>query len=78
MNFTKYEKYKDSGLKWLGEIPEDWELKRIKDIAYLRSGETITADSISDEGKYPVFGGGGLRGFNSSFTHNGRFALIGR
>ncbi len=30
MNFTKYEKYKDSGLDWLGVIPENWELNHIK------------------------------------------------
>ena len=31
MNFTKYEKYKDSGLKWLGDIPEDWKIERNKE-----------------------------------------------
>ena len=30
MNFTKYEKYKDSGLEWLGEIPENWEIVGFK------------------------------------------------
>lgn len=32
MNNTlpKYEKYKDSGVEWLGEIPEHWDRKRIK------------------------------------------------
>jgi len=25
-----YDKYKDSGVEWLGEIPEHWEVKRIK------------------------------------------------
>jgi type I restriction enzyme S subunit len=32
MQFTKYEKYKNSGVEWLGEIPENWELKRVKTI----------------------------------------------
>ncbi|MBU6186567.1 MAG: restriction endonuclease subunit S [Cyanobacteria bacterium REEB444] len=27
----RYEKYKDSNIEWLGEIPEHWELKRHKD-----------------------------------------------
>lgn len=26
----RYEKYKDSGVQWLGEIPEHWEIKKIK------------------------------------------------
>ena len=28
----RYEKYKPSGVEWLGEIPEHWEVKRVKDI----------------------------------------------
>jgi restriction endonuclease S subunit len=28
--FEKYEKYKDSGIEWIGEIPEDWEVKKLK------------------------------------------------
>ncbi len=26
----RYEKYKDSGVEWMGEIPEGWEVKRMK------------------------------------------------
>jgi hypothetical protein len=26
----KYEKYKDSGIEWIGEIPEHWEVNRIR------------------------------------------------
>ena len=26
----KYEKYKESGIKWLGAVPEHWQIKRIK------------------------------------------------
>ena len=29
MSYAKYERYKDSGVDWLGEIPSDWELGRI-------------------------------------------------
>ena len=27
---NRYEKYKDSGIKWLGEVPEHWEIKPLK------------------------------------------------
>jgi type I restriction enzyme, S subunit len=30
MNFTKYKKYNDSGLEWLGELPEGWDLNHLK------------------------------------------------
>jgi len=69
---------KPSGLDWLGEIPEQWEIKKLKYITTLKSGETITADSISEEGQYPVYGGNGLRGYSTEYTHNGDYVLIGR
>ena len=47
-------------------------------MASLRSGESITADNIRQEDEYPVFGGNGLRGFTSEYTHEGDFILIGR
>jgi type I restriction enzyme S subunit len=28
--FARYEAYKDSGVAWLGEIPEHWEMRRLK------------------------------------------------
>lgn len=69
---------KASGIDWLGAIPSHWTIRRIKDIAELRSGDAIQSEDIAPEGDYPVYGGNGLRGYTSSFTHNGQFALIGR
>jgi len=31
--FEKYSSYKDSGVEWIGEIPENWEVRRLKNIA---------------------------------------------
>ena len=69
---------KDSGIDWLGEIPEHWEVKKIKYIAQLRSGESITAELITNEGEYSVYGGNGIRGYYNSYTHDGSHVLIGR
>ena len=30
MTFAKYPKMKDSGIEWIGEIPEEWILKKLK------------------------------------------------
>lgn len=73
----KYEVYKDSGVEWIGEIPEHWELRRLKYLAKLESGETIKPESFTDEG-YPVYGGNGFRGFTNKYTNEGFFPLIGR
>jgi type I restriction enzyme S subunit len=69
---------KDSGVEWLGKLPVHWQIKRIKDIVDLKSGDAITSDSITPIGNYPVFGGNGLRGYTISYTHNGYYVLIGK
>jgi len=30
MRFPAYPNYKPSGVEWLGEVPEHWEVKRLK------------------------------------------------
>ena len=71
-------KMKDSGVEWLGEFPEHWEMLALKRLASLKSGESITVESIDKDGDYPVFGGNGLRGYTTTFTHDGNYVLIGR
>ncbi|MBU1095526.1 MAG: restriction endonuclease subunit S [Bacteroidetes bacterium] len=40
----KYPKYKPSGVKWIGEIPEEWEIKKISHIFNkIGSGTTPTS-----------------------------------
>ncbi|MCK4813328.1 MAG: restriction endonuclease subunit S [Candidatus Marinimicrobia bacterium] len=69
---------KDSGIEWLGEIPEHWEVKKLKYIANLRSGSNIVSEQIKEDSFYPVFGGNGIRGFFDEYTHKGNYVLIGR
>lgn len=69
---------KDSGVEWLGEVPAHWEVKRIKDLSSLQSGNTIVSEQIEEAGLYPVYGGNGLRGYFSQYTNKGDYILIGR
>jgi len=69
---------KDSGVEWLGAIPEQWEILRIKHLALLRSGVGITSADIREAGPYPVYGGNGIRGFTDAHSDEGEFVLIGR
>lgn len=62
----------------VGVIPEDWEVKKIGDLCSLKSGLGITSQDISNSGKYSCYGGNGLRGYTSTYTHEGEYALIGR
>ncbi len=63
----------------IGLIPSDWEVKKLGDICPIfKSGQGITSKNIADKGKYPVYGGNGLRGYTNSYTHSGKYILIGR
>ncbi|MBC7609597.1 MAG: hypothetical protein H7228_08505 [Polaromonas sp.] len=32
MSYLTYAKYRDSGFKWIGNIPESWEVRRLKNV----------------------------------------------
>ncbi|SDX43413.1 restriction endonuclease subunit S [Nitrosomonas oligotropha] len=47
MSFPRYEKYKDSGVEWLGEVPEHWEVSFLKYIlANIESGTSVNSTDI--------------------------------
>jgi len=51
MSFPRYPKYKDSGVEWLGEVPEHWEVTRAGSLgAFTSSG----IDKKLVEGEVPV------------------------
>jgi type I restriction enzyme S subunit len=56
----------------------EWEVKTLADVCSMKSGEGITSANIDQHSQYPCYGGNGLRGFTSRFTHEGRYALVGR
>lgn len=47
-------KMKDSGVKWIGEIPENWEKHRLRFLCKISTGDKDTKDKIPN-GKYPFF-----------------------
>lgn len=58
---------------------EPWEQRELGTVTQeFKSGNSLKADKISESGKYPVYGGNGLRGYTSNYNHDGEFALIGR
>jgi len=58
---------------------EDWEQRKLGNVAQeFKSGNSLKADEIDITGDYPVYGGNGLRGYTSTYNHDGEYALIGR
>jgi len=49
-NVSTYDNYKDSGVKWIGDIPKSWKLKRLKDlITNVQSGTTPKSSDKTNE-----------------------------
>ncbi|NVZ11441.1 restriction endonuclease subunit S [Allochromatium humboldtianum] len=46
MSFPRYERYKDSGVEWLGEVPEHWEVRPLKYLVAFRSGGTPSKENM--------------------------------
>lgn len=49
--YQKYQAYKDSGVEWIGEIPEHWEVKRLKFVSIVQPSNV---DKKTNEGEFPV------------------------
>lgn len=51
MNCNSYPKYKPSGVEWLSEVPEHWEIKRLKTRARCL---VSNVDKVPSENEFPV------------------------
>ena len=55
----KYPKYKDSGVSWIGEIPEHWETPKINKLFSIKAGGDAKPDLYTEEKDeshpYPVY-----------------------
>ena len=59
---------KDSGLRWFGEIPNDWKVSRVGNFFSFSSGDSLTNENIRNEGMYLVYGANGIRGYYSKYN----------
>ena len=62
-------KMRQSGVDWIGEIPEGWKVCRLKHVADIIMGQSPSAEDIKDSGKTPFMQGNrefGLRYPNPS------------
>ena len=69
---------KDSGIEWIGEIPEHWKVVKIKYLAKIKSGDSISSNELIQAGIYEVYGGNGLMGYCNKNNVNGFNIIIGR
>ena len=68
---------KDSGIEWLGEVPEHWEVKKFEYACVLQRGFDLPSESFV-EGDYPVMGSNGVIGFHNVYTTSAPNVTVGR
>ncbi|MGH9439899.1 MAG: hypothetical protein ACRD22_18975 [Terriglobia bacterium] len=54
MSFPTYERYKDSGVEWLGEIPEHWGMLSLKNVAKVDNSGCYGKEPESGANLLPV------------------------
>lgn len=69
-------KMKYSGVEWIGEIPEEWVVKKLKYVLKIKNGQDYK--HIISETGYPVFGSGGQFAFAKEYLYDGEALLLGR
>ncbi|NOH70238.1 restriction endonuclease subunit S [Vibrio pectenicida] len=68
---------KDSGVEWLGEMPEHWSVGRLKNVLRIRNGKDYKHIEV-ESGGYPVYGSGGIFKRSSEYLFDGESVLFGR
>jgi type I restriction enzyme S subunit len=68
---------KPSGVKWLGDVPQDWQVKRLKWVTRLQRGYDLPSD-IRVPGPYPVVSSGGVIDTHCEARSHGPGVVLGR
>ena len=71
---------KDSGVEWLGEIPKDWKVSKLKWYLRVKSGEFISniKKEFGEDANIPVIGGNGVMGYSNKVNINEKVLAVGR
>lgn len=77
MKLNRYPKYKDSGIQWIGEIPEGWEVRRLKYITKFQYGTSLSEEDRT-EGVFLVYGSNGVIGTHNKVITKEPCIIIGR
>ena len=67
---------KDSGVKWIGMVPEHWEICAFKRKIVINNGRDYK--EFLDSEIYPVMGSGGCFAYCSKYMYDGEAVLLGR
>lgn len=71
-------KMKDSGIEWIGEMPEEWEVSKIKYFYSCYDGKRRPIDSAERiDGPYPYWGAGNITDSVNDYLFDEELVLLG-
>lgn len=74
---------KDSGIEWIGKIPEDWRTPKLKNCTKISSGEYVSSNQYINNGEFKIIGSNGEIGRINEYNNilpvitTGRVGTIG-
>ena len=69
---------KDSGIEWIGEIPENWEVSKVKYFVDCYDGKRVPVDSAQRiAGPYPYWGAGNITDYVNDYLFDEEIILLG-
>lgn len=68
---------KDSGVEWVGKIPQEWGLIRFKHMARMKYGSSLPSE-LRNDGDFLVYGSNGPVGMNSCANTFAPVVVLGR
>ena len=69
---------KDSGIEWIGEIPKEWGISKVKYFYDCYDGKRVPVDSAErTPGPYPYWGAGNITDYVNDFLFDEEIILLG-
>ena len=78
--YKRYERYKDSGVEWIGEIPEHWNISKLKYLTYCLDEKRIPLSSEQRgemQGDIPYWGANCIIDYVNDWIIDGEVVLLG-
>jgi type I restriction enzyme S subunit len=80
MSFPRYPKYKASGVEWLGDVPEGWEVKPLRYVCYCLDGIRVplnSAQRAEKQGDVPYWGANSIMDYVDEALFDENLVLLG-